>query len=104
MAASCLDVTSSRRRLARIRCLSECVDCLRNNKPFPLPLCYIPESIEYKTSKTTKLTLYDKPSTESNKLREIFLGKGDRFFVSGEELCNSQGQWGKLKKVCVDWQ
>ena len=96
---SCKDVSVARKPLARLRCLKESLDCLRNNKPLPRALCYVPAEIEQVPIKNAKVAIYSLPSKSSKKLAEVMCTTEHRVFVSGEELFNASGQWAKLIKV-----
>lgn len=101
MSSKCCNATNdnSRRALARIRCFKECVESLKSfSRPLPQALCFVPAEIEYRVTKTTRLVYYSGPSKECKKLSEISLPKESRIIVCNE-LCNSDGQWGKLIKV-----
>ncbi|XP_077981106.1 E3 ubiquitin-protein ligase HECTD3-like isoform X2 [Glandiceps talaboti] len=92
-------------RLARIRCLQECIKCFRDHEPLPESLCFIPAELVYKPNAggaSSKLVAYSQPSKNSKKCGEIVLKDGTKLYASGEELCNNQGQWLKLTKKSLD--
>lgn len=89
----------TRRRLARIRCLQECISCLCDRKPLPQCLCYVPLEVEYYSPQKTNIKLYTQPNNSSDVFKEIVCTTDTRLIVSGEELCNKQGKWLKVKKV-----
>ncbi|CAH1774452.1 unnamed protein product [Owenia fusiformis] len=90
-------VICSRKRLARIRCLKECIQCFKANTLLPIDLCYISAEVEFKTTSDTRKILFSEPSKQSQKIAELKLCKsGSVFICSGEEFCNSQGQWAKV--------
>lgn len=97
MAAKCLP--PARRRLARIRCLQECIDCLYDGIPLPDSICYVPLELEYFPPNKTNIKLYASPDTASEAVKVVACTSDSRFIVSGEELCNGQGKWLKVKKV-----
>ena len=101
MAANKQNLLSSRRRLARIRCLKECIECFRTSKELPESLCYIPKSKEYRTTKATKIIAYAEANKQSATVAELECVANHRILVSDEEFCNSQGQWGRFIKVTV---
>jgi len=74
---------------------------MRTNKPLPRALCYIPAEIEYVPSKNANVTVYSLPSKSSKKILDIMCTTEHRVFVTGEELFNTGGQWGKLIKVIM---
>ena len=92
-----------RKRLARIRCLQDCIECFRHNGPLPKSLCYIPAEIEFKLAKNTGVSLYLEADQNSSKTLECVFDSDSQIFVSGEELCNSQGQWAKVVKVLTNF-
>ncbi|KAK7484074.1 hypothetical protein BaRGS_00024686 [Batillaria attramentaria] len=89
----------ARRRLARIRCLQECIDCLHESKPLPESICYVPLELEYYPPSKTNIKLYACPNTSSEVVLSLACTIDTRIIVSGEELCNGQGKWLKVKKV-----
>lgn len=88
----------ARRRLARIRCLFECVEAIRDGKELPAALCFIPASVEYKfqSERTSSLVIRDFPSSSSTKIGEIPCKVSTRFTASGEEYWNDEGLWLRL--------
>jgi len=111
-------LNSARKRLARIRCLDHCVTCLRECKPLPKSLCYVPKEVKYKVTKTTRIPLYRSPGPDNHELSSLIIfvpnihvvnedttksqNNTDKYPVlvtSGEEVCNSQGQWARFLKV-----
>ncbi|KAK2156588.1 hypothetical protein LSH36_209g02031 [Paralvinella palmiformis] len=110
-------LNSARKRLARIRCLDHCVTCLRECKPLPKSLCYVPKEVKYKVTKTTRIPLYRSPGPDNHELSSLIIfvpnihvvnedttksqNNTDKYPVlvtSGEEVCNSQGQWARFLK------
>ncbi|XP_070563097.1 E3 ubiquitin-protein ligase HECTD3-like isoform X2 [Ptychodera flava] len=92
-------------RLARIRCLQECITCFRDHKSLPEALCFVPAELVYKPNSagaSNKLVAYTQPNKNSKKCGEIVLKDGVKIYASGEELCNNQGQWLKLTKKSLD--
>ena len=92
-------LSAPRRRLARIRCLQECITCLSDGKPLPNSSCYVPKELEYRSSNKNIIKLYSSPDTGSVVVKEYSCTQDSRFLVSGEELCNGQGKWLKVVKV-----
>jgi E3 ubiquitin-protein ligase HECTD3 len=88
----------ARKRLARIRCVFECVQSIRDGKELPDALCFIPGSVEYKfqSERTTSLIIRDSPSSSSTKIGEIPYKLSTRFTASGEEYWNDEGLWLRL--------
>ncbi|CAI9732140.1 E3 ubiquitin-protein ligase HECTD3-like isoform X2 [Octopus vulgaris] len=95
--------------LARIRCLNTCIQCLRQTRPLPDSLCYVPSQLEYRCVRSRivdndkspfcSVDIYTKPDLNSDKLpfsEELLLS---RVVASGLEFCNSQGRWIKVLKV-----
>ena len=112
MKSTCTKLNPARSRLARIRCLDECVNCFRENLPLPESLCYIPSEVKYHLTKSTRLPLFEEPNKNSQQLEVLTVilpitpvdknTEGPHILVtSGEELCNSQGQWAKFIRVCA---
>ncbi|XP_030061835.1 E3 ubiquitin-protein ligase HECTD3 [Microcaecilia unicolor] len=94
--------------LARLRCLLDCVRCLRSCLPLPSPLCYVPRQLHYKVCKDggagtwdcSLLPVWDTPAAARHKLPRatIELRKGSVLRITGEEYCDERGLWGKLNK------
>ncbi|XP_076441534.1 E3 ubiquitin-protein ligase HECTD3-like [Babylonia areolata] len=99
MASNSLSVP--RRRLARIRCVQECIACLSEGKPLPESVCYVPLELEYRSPGKSTIKLYATPDSKATVVKEIACTTDSRFMVSGDELCNGQGKWLKVKKVKV---
>jgi E3 ubiquitin-protein ligase HECTD3 len=93
------NLSAPRRRLARIRCLQECITCLSDGKSLPESVCYVPNELEYRASSKTVIKLYARPDTSKTVVKEMACTHETRFVVSGEELCNGQGKWLKTLKV-----
>ena len=97
----------ARRRLARIRCVLETVNALRDGKALPEALCFVPQEIEYRSSPDLQqeakasrpLIVRCKPSSSANALGKIPHSSELRIFVSGEEFSNGDGDWIKLSEV-----
>ena len=92
-----------RRRLARIRCLLECVKCFHEKKSMPESFCYVASEVEYRSQCKTTIKLYPEPR-KTKKLtgfqpRELQLSPESRLVATGEEFCDNQGKWLKLRKV-----
>ena len=92
-----------RRRLARIRCLLECVKCFHEKKSLPESFCYVASEVEYRSQCKTTIKLYPEPR-KTKKLtgfqpRELQLSPESRLVATGEEFCDNQGKWLKLRKV-----
>jgi hypothetical protein len=116
-------------RLARIRCLKECIEAFKNNQTLSEALCYVPKQIEYVGAANTTLQMYMSPSTSTSNLLapKILTSSGSatastrgrgaplivfdssvcktkeslscRVWASGEEYSNSSGRWIRLYKV-----
>ena len=93
----------ARKRLARIRCVFECVDSIRDGKELPDALCFVPGVVEYKfqSERTSPLVIRDSPSSSSAKLGEIPCKVRTRFTTSGEEYWNDEGLWLRLRPECL---
>ncbi|XP_046562104.1 E3 ubiquitin-protein ligase HECTD3-like [Haliotis rubra] len=89
-------IPQARLRLARIRCLQECIDCFNTRKCLPESLCYVPAELVYHSPHKTSLTLTEEGT---KKTRQFSCTPESRLYVSGEELCDSQGKWIKVKKI-----
>ncbi|XP_013403036.1 E3 ubiquitin-protein ligase HECTD3 isoform X2 [Lingula anatina] len=85
-----------RRRLGRIRCLQQCILCFKEKRRLPESLCYVPARIEFKATGSFKVYAFEKPSKQSGKVTEILCESDTRIVGSGEEFCNSEGQWIKI--------
>ncbi|KAL3869953.1 hypothetical protein ACJMK2_042573, partial [Sinanodonta woodiana] len=93
-----MSIPASRRRLARIRCLQECIQCFREQKKLPESLCYVPSEVEYSCIGKTVIKVYRETKKNSKKIRDLVCTSNSRIFASGEEYCNSAGKWLKIKK------
>ena len=93
------NLSSSRRRLARIRCILECIQCFRERKKLPACICYVPSEVEYRCQSKTTLKVYPEPLKNSRKIKDLHCTIESRLLASGEEYCNTQGKWLRLKKV-----
>lgn len=92
-----------RRRVARIRCLLECVKCLYERKALPESFCYVASEVEYRSQSKTTIRLFPEPK-KAKKLtgfqpKELQLTSESRLIATGEEFYDSQGKWLKLTKV-----
>ena len=92
---------ASRKRLSRIRCILECIQCLKERKKLPECICYVPSEVEYKFHNRTTIKVYPEPVKNNKKLKELHCTPESRIIASGEEFCNAHGKWLRLKKVCV---
>ncbi|CAL1547476.1 unnamed protein product [Lymnaea stagnalis] len=93
------NIPAARGRIARIRCLQDCIDSLRKRQPFPDCLCYIPSELEYTTSCKTTWKLLDAPNKTAKVVKEIAATTNSTLIVSGEDLCNGDGKWLRVLKV-----
>ena len=89
----------ARRRLAKIRCVQECIDSFRQNRPLPDAICYVPLELECKINKYWGVSLHAEPNKESPKLAELAFAPNSKMLIAGEQQCNSQGQWSKVLKT-----
>lgn len=86
------------RRLARIRCLHQCISCLKQAGPLPESLCYVPDRVEYKCIAGT-VDMYPKPDLNTDPIDSMTGVLLSRVIASGHEFCNNQGKWIRVKKV-----
>ncbi|GFO48138.1 E3 ubiquitin-protein ligase hectd3 [Plakobranchus ocellatus] len=97
------NIPAARRRIARIRCLQDCIASLQTRKPFPDCLCYVPSQLEYtapSSSKTTVWKFLEEPSKGSKVVREVPASSASVLLVSGEDLSTNEGKWLRVFKVC----
>ena len=60
----------------------------------------MPLELEYRCPSKTSIKLFTGPDTsKAAVVKEVACTTDTRFIVSGEELCNAQGKWLKVKKV-----
>ena len=90
--------------LARIRCLQECIRCFKDGLHLPESICYVCDQCPIKATKHGKITLHASPEPSkqtagSDKAVEVLVGPEDVVYVSGEEYCNSVGQWAAIRRV-----
>lgn len=96
------ELSLPRKRLAKIRCVHDCIECFRSNTSLPKAICYVPAEVEYKVDRNAKVTLYSEPSSkqkQGDKVSELSCVAGAKVIASGEDYCNSQGQWICIIKV-----
>ncbi|XP_052273526.1 E3 ubiquitin-protein ligase HECTD3-like [Dreissena polymorpha] len=89
---------NNRKRLAKIRCLQECIQCFKEKRKLPESLCYVASEIVYKCSPKCFIQVYSEPSTESKRIRDLNASSDSLVYVSGEEMCNAGGKWLKVVK------
>nr|DBA17736.1 TPA: hypothetical protein GDO54_016064 [Pyxicephalus adspersus] len=105
------DINDPRRLLGQIRCVLECVNCLRLAQPLPQALCYVPGEVQYKickdptsaASSRSLLTVWEAPGYSKQNLKKIAratieVQKGSCVKATGEEYGNANGLWVKLSK------
>ncbi len=95
----------TRKRLARIRCVQECIDRIGHNKPLPNALCYVPLELECRVAKHWAVSLHAEPNQDSPKLLEVALTPSSKLVIAGEQHFNSHGQWSKVLRIFlkVSW-
>ncbi|XP_059151600.1 E3 ubiquitin-protein ligase HECTD3-like [Physella acuta] len=93
------NIPAARGRIARIRCLQDCITSLRQRKPFPDHLCYVPSELEYTTSCKTTWKLLSAPAKSAPVMHEMSATPSSRLIVSGEDLCNADGKWLRVLKT-----
>ena len=94
-----MNIQQSQRRLARIRCLQECIRCFKESKKLPECLCYVPSEVEYQCNGRCFIKVFAQPQKNSERVRDLNGTSDSKLVVSGEELCNSGGKWLKITKV-----
>ncbi|XP_041372732.1 E3 ubiquitin-protein ligase HECTD3-like isoform X2 [Gigantopelta aegis] len=93
-----MNIPAARCKLARIRCLQDCIKCLQELKPLPESLCYVSGKVVYYSPRKTTLKLYEEADVKSKKICDISCTVESRLYASGEEHCNSSGKWIAVKK------
>ena len=93
------ELSSSRKRLARIRCTHDVIKCFQENTIFPECFCYIPGKVVLKSTRKQRLLVYAKPSLNSEKVAEMLCDMFYLIAVSGDMLCNKDGQWSRILEV-----
>lgn len=100
MAAKVNKLSSSRMRLARIRCAKEVIACFQAAKSFPEPFCYIPSKCLFRINRKYTITALSSPSAaEREKICEIECDTCSIIVVGGERVYNKTGEWAKLLEV-----
>lgn len=94
-------IPMSRRRLARIRCIQDCITAFKQIKKLPKCLCYVPSEIVYHCQSKTTLKIYQDTHKNSKKCTDLTVTPEYRLYVSGEEFCNVHGKWLRIKKVIL---
>ena len=98
MSAYANSLTTSRRRLSRLRCLQDCIDCFKHGKPLPRPLCYVPSVKQYLVKNDMDYSLFPSPKQEKDARKGKFKS-GTILKATGEELSNLFGQWIHITEV-----
>ena len=101
MASLSSEIQPTRRRLARIRCVKECVEQFRDHQPLPRSLCFVPAQLVYSTIKSVTVSVLSSPNVDASVIAEVKMSPKDRLLTTGEELCNSFGQWSRVSKVFI---
>ena len=103
----------ARKRLACIRCVLATVDCIKQNKPLPKELCFVPSTVEYvlspevysgKAKPSLHFNVWSAPTKKDGKLvGRINVGdcKDFSLTVYGEEFSNDTGDWIQITKESV---
>ena len=94
------NIPAARRKIARIRCLQDCINCLQTRKPFPDCLCYVPSQLEYTATCKTTFKFLEEPRKGSKVVKEVAVTPSTSLLVSGEDLCTDEGKWLRVMKVC----
>jgi len=92
-------IPTARRRIAKIRCLYDCLTSLKDKKPLPSCLCYVASEVDYLAPGKTTWKIQEKPRKNSKVILEINAVTGSRIVASGEELCNKDGKWLRVLKT-----
>lgn len=94
----------ARKRLARIRCLFDCVQSIRDGKELPDALCFVPNSVEHKIQSersSMSLPIKETPSLLAPKVGEIPHKVGTRITGTGEDYWNDEGQWLRITSATM---
>lgn len=87
-----------RKRLARIRCLQDCIRCFKEGKKLPECVCYVPSEVKYQCNARCFIQVYSEPSVNSKRVRDLTGNAESTLSASGEEMCNAGGKWLKIRK------
>ena len=82
----------ARKRLARIRCVFDCIQAIIEGKELPDPLCFVPGDVEFKLQSersAISLPIRETPSLSAPTLCEIPHKVGTRIVASGEDYWNT---------------
>lgn len=92
----------ARRRLARIRCLFDTINCIVKGKSLPPPLCFVASEVEFAVvdGSIETLPVFKKPSKNAEKIAEIASSTKVSLLASGDEYVNDEGAWLRLSQVC----
>lgn len=94
----------ARKRLARIRCVFDCIQAIIEGKELPDPLCFVPGDVEFKLQSersTISLPIRETPSLLAPTLCEIPHKVGTRIVASGEDYWNDEGRWLQIASSTV---
>lgn len=103
-----MSTSKARKRLACIRCVLDCVNCIKENKALPVSLCFVPSQVEYVVSNDSgtitfphALHFWSCPSKIRGKLTGLIeiIDKNLSLTAHGEEFSNDEGDWIQVKKV-----
>ena len=94
-----MNIPPSQRRLAKIRCLQECIRCFKETKKLPECLCYVPSEVEYRCNGHCFIKVHAQPQKTSERIRGLNGTSDSKLTVSGEDLCNASGRWLRILKV-----
>ena len=89
----------TRKRLAKIRCLQDCILCLKEQRPLPECLSYVPSEIHYQCNARCFIQVYHEPDKDSKRIRDLTGSSESKLVASGEQMCCSGAKWLKVKKV-----
>lgn len=86
-------------RLATIRCIKTCTKNIREGKPFPRSICYVPEYYKYKIGllEHSNIKVYESP--EGKEIDSLSFTSHSILYVDGDEIYCRSGIYGKLIKV-----
>ncbi|XP_045157953.2 E3 ubiquitin-protein ligase HECTD3-like isoform X2 [Mercenaria mercenaria] len=93
-----MNIQVPRKRLARIRCLQDCIRCFKEGRKLPECVCYVPSEVKYQCNARCFIQVYSEPSINSKRIRDLTGNAESTLSASGEEMCNAGGKWLKIIK------
>lgn len=96
-------VDKPRVRIGRIRCLTRTVQCMKEGKPLPEPICFVPREIRVEYEGEDELSVFEEPKDGAKVTEKLPGGKAVSFVCTGLPVFNAQGGWLKMTSPRNGW-